>query len=44
MVEELLRGSLMEDSDGKLHLLGHLDLHGVAMDGLLYIVLFRYVG
>jgi hypothetical protein len=44
MVEELLRGSLVEDSDGKLHLLGHPDLHGAVMSGILRSILFGYVG
>ena len=44
MVEELLRGSLVEDSDGKLHLLGHPDLHGAVMSGILCSILFGYVG
>ncbi len=44
MVEELLRGSLVEDSDGKLHLLGHLDLHGAVMSGVVCNILFGYVG
>jgi len=44
MIEELLRGSLMEDGGSQLHLVGYLDLHGVIMGGILYSILLWYVG
>ena len=44
MVEELLRGSLVEDSDSNLHPFGRLDLHGAVMGGVLHSILFGYVG
>ncbi len=44
MIEELLRGSLVEDSDSRLHFVGDLDLHGAVMGGVLCSILLGYVG
>ena len=42
--QELLRSSLMEDCDGKLHHVRHLDLQGMVMNGVLDCVLLPDVG